>query len=195
MFEDQDSKMPKYKISLKDATPSSPSPKSESTEISLKLKENNIDKEYIFKCNNEQEKYNLIKALTKAINNSKNEINGIQMETIKIKERKLEIIDNLIEKNKIGINDIEDHIFEFVKDGKYFQIDEKKMERQMEINKEKRKKELKIEQEKKENKEKEIIEKQKLRNSTKKKEKKFSFRKHIKKFFNYLKGKKDKNDN
>ena len=126
LFEDQDSKMPKYKISLKDATPSSPSPKSESTEISLKLKENNIDKEYIFKCNNEQEKYNLIKALTKAINNSKNEINGIQMETIKIKERKLEIIDNLIEKNKIGINDIEDHIFEFVKDGKYFQIDEKK---------------------------------------------------------------------
>ena len=195
LFEDQDSKMPKYKISLKDATPSSPSPKSESTEISLKLKENNIDKEYIFKCNNEQEKYNLIKALTKAINNSKNEINGIQMETIKIKERKLEIIDNLIEKNKIGINDIEDHIFEFVKDGKYFQIVEKKIERQMEINKEKRKKELKIEQELKENKEKEIIEKQKLRNSTKKKEKKFSFRKHIKKFFNYLKGKKDKNDN
>ena len=194
MFENQESVETKYKLSLKDAILLNP--QSNSTEISLKLKEKNEDKEYIFECNNEQEKNNLIKALTKAIKNSKNETNEIKMETIEIKERKKEIMDYLNEKNKIGIIDIEGRIFEYVSKGDYFKKNESKMEKQRKINEAKREEEKKIEQEEKEKKEKEKNKKNELRKSRiKKEEKKFSLKDYVKNFFKYITGKKDKNNN
>ena len=194
LFENQESVETKYKLSLKDAILLNP--QSNSTEISLKLKEKNEDKEYIFECNNEQEKNNLIKALTKAIKNSKNETNEIKMETIEIKERKKEIMDYLNEKNKIGIIDIEGRIFEYVSKGDYFKKNESKMEKQRKINEAKREEEKKIEQEEKEKKEKEKIKKNELRKSRiKKEEKKFSLKNYVKNFFKYITGKKDKNNN
>ena len=183
-FEDQKKTKPKNKLSLKDATLLNP--ESKLTEFSLKLKEKNGDKEYKFKCNNEKEKYNLIKAMTKAINNSKKEINGIQIEQIEIKERKRVIKDYLNAKNKIQMNYIEDQIFEYVKTGKYFKINKERMEKQMKINKEKRKKE--IEKEKEE--ELERIKLKESRRSTIRVKKKKTIRTKIKNFFKF--GKKDK---
>ena len=191
-FEDQKKSKPKNKLSLKDATLLNP--ESKLTEFSLKLREKNVDKEYKFKCNNEQEKYNLVKAMTKAINNSKKVINGIQLETIEIKERKKVIRDYLNANNKIQINYIEDQIFEYVKTGKYFNINQERMKKQMKINKEKRNKE--IEKEKEEEKEKENENQKKLnkqmRISTTKIKKKKTIKTKIKNFFKI--GKKDKND-
>ena len=183
-FDDQKKTMPKNKLSLKDATLLNP--ESKLTEFSLKLKEKNGDKEYKFKCNNEKEKYNLIKAMTKAINNSKKVINGIQIEQIEIKERKRVIKDYLNAKNKIQMNYIEDQIFEYVKTGKYFKINKERMEKQMKINKEKRKKE--IEKEKEE--ELERIKLKESRRSTIRVKKKKTIRTKIKNFFKF--GKKDK---
>ena len=189
-FEDQKKTKPKNKLSLKDATLINP--KSQLTEFSLKLKEKNADKEYKFKCNNEQEKYNLVKSITKAINNSKKVINGIQLETIEIKERKKVIRDYLNANNKIQINYIEDQIFEYVKTGKYFLINKERMERQMKINKEKRKKEIEKEKEEEKEKEKQKNMNKQLRLSTMKIKNKKTIKSKIKNFFKI--GKKDKNN-
>ena len=189
-FEDQKKTKPKNKLSLKDATLINP--KSQLTEFSLKLREKNADKEYKFKCNNEQEKYNLVKSITKAINNSKKVINGIQLETIEIKERKKVIRDYLNANNKIQINYIEDQIFEYVKTGKYFLINKERMERQMKINKEKRKKEIEKEKEEEKEKEKQKNMNKQLRLSTMKIKNKKTIKSKIKNFFKI--GKKDKNN-
>ena len=127
--------------------------------------------------------------MTKAINNSKKETNGIQMETIEIKERKKVIKDYLNENNKIDIHYIEDTIFEYVKSGKYFQINKQKMEKQIKINKEKKKKEK--ERDKEAEKEKNQI--KILRRSIASTKKKKTFKSRIKGIFK-IKKKKDKKD-
>ena len=187
-FDVQNATKPKNKLSLKEAKLLNL--ESKPNEFSLKLKEKNVEKEYKFKCNNEQEKSNLIKAMTKAINNSKKETNGIQMETIEIKERKKVIKDYLNENNKIDIHYIEDTIFEYVKSGKYFQINKQKMEKQIKINKEKKKKEK--ERDKEAEKEKNQI--KILRRSIASTKKKKTFKSRIKGIFK-IKKKKDKKDN
>ena len=186
-FDVQNATKPKNKLSLKEAKLLNL--ESKPNEFSLKLKEKNVEKEYKFKCNNEQEKSNLIKAMTKAINNSKKETNGIQMETIEIKERKKVIKDYLNENNKIDIHYIEDTIFEYVKSGKYFQINKQKMEKQIKINKEKKKKEK--ERDKEAEKEKNQI--KILRRSIASTKKKKTFKSRIKDIFK-IKKKKDKKD-
>ena len=186
-FDAQNATKPKNKLSLKEAKLLNL--ESKPNEFSLKLKEKNVEKEYKFKCNNEQEKSNLIKAMTKAINNSKKETNGIQMETIEIKERKKVIKDYLNENNKIDIHYIEDTIFEYVKSGKYFQINKQKMEKQIKINKEKKKKEK--ERDKEAEKEKNQI--KILRRSIASTKKKKTFKSRIKGIFK-IKKKKDKKD-
>jgi hypothetical protein len=186
-FDVQNATKPKNKLSLKEAKLLNL--ESKPNEFSLKLKEKNVEKEYKFKCNNEQEKSNLIKAMTKAINNSKKETNGIQMETIEIKERKKVIKDYLNENNKIDIHYIEDTIFEYVKSGKYFQINKQKMEKQIKINKEKKKKEK--ERDKEAEKEKNQI--KILRRSIASTKKKKTFKSRIKGIFK-IKKKKDKKD-
>ena len=133
-----------------------------------------------------------VKSITKAINNSKKVINGIQLETIEIKERKKVIRDYLNANNKIQINYIEDQIFEYVKTGKYFLINKERMERQMKINKEKRKKEIEKEKEEEKEKEKQKNMNKQLRLSTMKIKNKKTIKSKIKNFFKI--GKKDKNN-
>ena len=186
LFEDQESKIPKYKLSLKDAILLNP--ESKFTEFSLKLKEKNAEEKYEFKCDTKQEKNNLVKVITKAINNSKNVIDGIQIKTIEIKERKMVIKDYLKEKNKIDFNDLEKSIYEYM--GENFKKDEKKLKKQMEIIKAKRDREIQMEKEEIKKKEKEKL-KIKLRKSEEKKKKKESVGTNIKKFFNFIIGKKD----
>ena len=188
LYEDQEAKIPKYKLSLKDAILLNP--ESKFTEFSLKLKEKNAEEKYEFKCNTEQEKNNLVKVITKAIKNSKNVIDGIQIKTIEIKERKMVIKDYLKEKNKIDLNDLEKRIYEYVEKCNYFKISEKNLKKQMEIIKAKRDKEIQMEKEEIKKKEKEKL-KIKLRKSEEKKKKKESIGTNIKKFFNFIIGRKD----
>ena len=84
---------------------------------------------------------------------------------------------------------IEDTIFEYVKSGKYFQINKQKMEKQIKINKEKKKKEK--EREKEAEKEKNQI--KILRRSIASTKKKKTFKSRIKGIFK-IKKKKDKKD-
>ena len=115
--------------------------------FSLKLKEKDVEKEYKFKCNLEDEKNLLIKAMVKVINDSKNMKEGIQIPTIEIRERKKVIKDYFQKKNKIKANYIEEKIFDYLKTGKYFKMNKDKMEKAIKINKEKMKKEKEKEKE------------------------------------------------
>ena len=142
-FENQKSTKPKNKLSLKDATIINND--KELNKFSLKLKEKDVDKEYKFKCNLEEEKNALIKAMTKVINNSKNMKEGIDIPTIEIKERKKVIKDYFQTKNKLKANYIEERVFDYLKTGKYFKINKDKMEKAIKTNKEKKKKEKEIE--------------------------------------------------
>ena len=142
-FENQKSTKPKNKLSLKDATIINND--KELIKFSLKLKEKDVDKEYKFKCNLEEEKNALIKAMTKVINNSKNVKEGIDIPTIEIKERKKVIKDYFQTKNKLKANYIEERVFDYLKTGKYFKINKDKMEKAIKTNKEKKKKEKEIE--------------------------------------------------
>ena len=144
-FEDQKSTKPKNKLSLKDATIINND--KDLNKFSLKLKEKDVEKEYKFKCNLEDEKNLLIKAMVKVINDSKNMKEGIQIPTIEIRERKKVIKDYFQKKNKIKANYIEEKIFDYLKTGKYFKMNKDKMEKAIKINKEKMKKEKEKEKE------------------------------------------------
>ena len=89
--------------------------------------------EYKFKCNTQVEKNNLINAITKAKNESKEVKDVIQFPKIEIKERK-KVIKDLKSYNKVNDTNIEDNIFEFLKTGKFFKIDKKKMEKAIKNN-------------------------------------------------------------
>ena len=191
-YEDEKSTKPKNKLSLKNIAIQNND--TESNKFSLKLKEKDIEKEYKFKCNTEEEKNNLIKAINKTINLSKLKKESIEIPNIQIKERK-KIIKDLFKSNnnmKIKANYIEDKIFECLKSGKFFKINRKKMEKVIKDNKEKKQ----IEKEKMKEKEKE-----KTKNKEKKKDKdgkgkqKKSVKTKIKNWFKgKIKGKKDKNE-
>ena len=126
-YEDEKSTKPKNKLSLKNIAIQNND--TEPNKFSLKLKEKDIEKEYKFKCNTEEEKNNLIKAINKTINLSKLKKESIEIPNIQIKERK-KIIKDLFKSNnnmKIKANYIEDKIFECLKNGKFFKINRKKI--------------------------------------------------------------------
>ena len=127
-YEDQKYLKPENKISLEDVTVIN----AETDPIKFSLKPNNSkggEKEYKFKCNTQEEKVALINAINKAKNCSKEIKDAIQFPKIEIKERKKVIKDYLQPNNKINGTNIEENIFGYLKSGKYFKIDKKKMQK------------------------------------------------------------------
>ena len=127
-YEDQKYLKPENKISLEEVTVIN----AETDPIKFSLKPNNSkggEKEYKFKCNTQEEKVALINAINKAKNCSKEIKDAIQFPKIEIKERKKVIKDYLQLNNKINGTNIEENIFGYLKIGKYFKIDKKKMQK------------------------------------------------------------------
>ena len=141
-FEDDKYQNIKNKLSLKNITILN----SDSDPNKFTLKNSNEkDKEYKYKCDTEEQKNALVKAISKAINNSKTEQKSFEIPKIEIKERKKVIKDFLKMNNKIKGNYIEDKILDFLKTGKYFKINKKKMEKVLKKNLKKKEKEEKEE--------------------------------------------------
>ena len=168
-FEDEKYQKLKNKLSLKNVTIIN----SDKEPIKFTLKNSNEkDKEYRYKCDTEEQKNALIKAITKAINSSKEEKSSIQIPKIEIKERKKVIKDYLKINNKIKENYIEDQILDYVNTGKFFKINKKKMEQALKDNLKKKEEKEEIEnlkekenaQEKEENNKKKKSVKTKIKN-------------------------------
>ena len=130
-FEEQASTKPKNKLSLENITIVNSN--AEPYKFSLKQNSKGRVEEYKFKCNTQVEKNNLINAITKAKNESKEVKDVIQFPKIEIKERK-KVIKDLKSYNKVNDTNIEDNIFEFLKTGQFFKIDKKKMEKAIKNN-------------------------------------------------------------
>ena len=136
-FEDQKSSKPENKISLEDATIINT--ETEPNKFTIKSIDKGGEKEYKFKFNTKEEKNALINAISKAKNDSKEIKDVTQFPKIKIKERKKVILDYSKSNNKqINDTNIEDNIFEFLKTGKYFPIEKKKMKKAIKNNVEKK---------------------------------------------------------
>ena len=171
-FEDEKYQKLKNKLSLKNVTIIN----SDKEPIKFTLKNSNEkDKEYRYKCDTEEQKNALIKAITKAINSSKEEKSSIQIPKIEIKERKKVIKDYLKINNKIKENYIEDQILDYVNTGKFFKINKKKMEQALKDNLKKKEEKEEIEN---------LKEKENAQEKEENNKKKKSVKTKIKHFFN-----------
>ena len=171
-FEDEKYQKLKNKLSLKNVTIIN----SDKEPIKFTLKNSNEkDKEYRYKCDTEEQKNALIKAITKAINSSKEEKSSIQIPKIEIKERKKVIKDYLKINNKIKENYIEEQILDYVNTGKFFKINKKKMEQVLKDNLKKKEEKEEIEN---------LKEKENAQEKEENNKKKKSVKTKIKNFFN-----------
>ena len=131
-FENQTSIKPENKISLENITIINP--KEDQNKFSIKSHYKGGEQEDQFKCNSLQEKNALINAISKVINDSKEINNFIKFEKIEIKKRNIIIKDHLKTNKKLeGVN-IEKNILEYLKTGKYFNIDKNKFEKETKKN-------------------------------------------------------------
>ena len=136
-FEKQTSTKPENKISLENITIINS--KEEPNKFSIKSNYKGGIQEDQFKCNSQEEKNNLINAISKVRNDSKEIFNLIKFPKIMIKERKKVIKDYFKINNKLDEVNIEKDITELLKTGNYFKIDKKKFEKEIKNNIEKEK--------------------------------------------------------
>ena len=143
-FENQTSIKPENKISLENITIINP--KEDQNKFSIKSHYKGGEQEDQFKCNSLQEKNALINAISNVRNDSK-KINNlvIKFEKIEIKKRKKIIKDHLKTNKKLERVNIEKNIFEYLKTGKYFNIDKNKFEKEFKKNSGKENKTYKLE--------------------------------------------------
>ena len=138
MFEERNSKIPIDKFPLKNVIIKNN--EKELNKFLLIANEKGNQIEYNFKCDTDEIKNSVIRTMKKSINEENNKKDTLKLEKIEFKERK-KIIKDLPKIVDNKFNNIEDKILEYLKTGKYFKLNEKKMEREIKNNIKKKKEE------------------------------------------------------
>ena len=138
LFEERNSKIPIDKFPLKNVIIKNN--EKELNKFLLIANEKGNQIEYNFKCDTDEIKNSVIRTMKKSINEENNKKDTLKLEKIEFKERK-KIIKDLPKIVDNKFNNIEDKILEYLKTGKYFKLNEKKMEREIKNNIKKKKEE------------------------------------------------------